>query len=220
MATIGRITYPSTGRIGKLSELFGIFATSIDAALPVKFVATLGELNAIGMTAATPAGTIATLSANGNGLAAGATFVLGADGKWKLSGSCTALNVDTFVAELATYANVRVLAGASVWDMVTASLAVFTTAGGAYISTTASKMIHGSGTAAAAIAVSGTFTVAVAYPSGSFAAIPKNVVVTTDSSRLTCAAVARTKDGFTLTLSNWSNGASPANVSYWWSAIA
>ena len=220
MAKIGRITYPSTGRIGKLSELFGILAGSVDAALPVKFVPTLAALNAIGMTEATPAGTIATLSANNGGLAGGATFVLGDDGRWELSGACTALNVDTFVTTIASLPNVYCMAGAQAWNMATASLAVFTSAAGLYQTQTLSQMKHGSGTAAAAIAVGGTFTAAITFPPQTFAAEPKNIIVTTDSSRLTCAAVTRTKDGFTLTLSNWSNGASPTNVKYYWTAIA
>lgn len=220
MGQIGRITYPSSGRIGKLSELFALLAGSVDAALPVKFVDTLSELNGIGMTESTPSGTVATLAADDSGLAAGAQFVLNPDGKWRLTGASTALNIDTFVSALASLPNVRVLRGAQVWNAVTSSLMVFTSTGGAYDDVTLSKTIHGTGTVATAIAVGATHTVAVAFPAGSFTETPKNIIVTADSTRLTCTAVTRTKDGFSLQLSNWSTGATPTGIAYYWTAIA
>lgn len=220
MAKVGRITYPSSGRIGKLSELFAVLAGSVDAALPVKFAATLAELNSIGMTESTPPGTLAVLTADDSGLAAGAEFVLTPDGKWKLHGSCYALNVDTFVSALASRANVRVLPGALAWNGVTSSLAVFTSAGGAYISTTQSKMVHGTGKISASIAAGTTSSVPIAFPNGSFSSTPSNIVVTARSSRLTGAAVSRTKDGFSLQLSNWSSGSVSSGIDYYWTAIS
>jgi hypothetical protein len=220
VGTIGRISYPSQGRIGKLSELFALLAGSVDAALPVKFVSTLAQLNGVGMTAAVPAGTLAVLTADDSGLAAGAQFALNPDGKWRLSGTCTALNVDTFVTAITSLVNVRVLRGAQAWNAVTSSLLVFTSATGAYSAITVAKTIHGTGTVGGGIAVAATHTVAVAFPVGSFAAEPKNIIVTAASTRLTCAAVSRTKDAFSLQLSNFSNGAAPSGIKYYWTAIA
>jgi hypothetical protein len=123
------------------------------------------------------------------------------------------------VTALTSLNSVRVLPGAQVWDAVTDALVVFTTAAGAYISTTATKIIHGAGTMPSPLAISGTFSVAVAFPTDSFATEPSNVVVTVASSRLNPAALTTTKDGFTVNISNWSNAIAPA-VDYKWSATA
>lgn len=220
MARIGRISFRDSGPIGKLRDLFADFAGNIDAALTVKFVATLSALNGIGLTEDTPAGTLATLSANDSGLAAGATFILTPDGKWKLMGSTTALNVDTFVSALASYPNVRVLRGSQLYDVATLGLKVFTSEAGAYASLAGTKTLHGSGTITGAIAVGATASAAIAFPASSFAAMPSNIIVTTESTRLTAAAVTRTKDGFTVQLTNWSNGSQAAGAKYYWTAIA
>lgn len=220
MGQVGRITYPDSGPIGKLGDLFANLAGSVDAALPVKFVATLAALNAIGLTDDTPAGTIAVLDADDSGLAAGAQFILNPNAQWLLSGTCTALNVDTFVAALQSNANVRVQPGAMAWNAVTAGMVAFTTTQGLYSAITLSKQVSGAGTLTQPIAAGDTFSVAVAFPAGSFPNAVSNVLVSCESPRLTPAVVTPTKDGFTLQFGNWSGGASPASVPYRWTAFA
>lgn len=132
MGKVGLITYPDSGPIGKLADLFATFAGSINTALPVKFVATLPALNAIGLspTALLP-GTLAVLTADDSGLAAGAQFTMHPDGKWRLVGACTALNVATFVTALTTLTNIKTLAGATCWNSSTSNMVVFNSTAGA-----------------------------------------------------------------------------------------
>jgi len=130
--TAGLITYPTSGRIGKLSDLLAAFAASVNTALPVKFASTLAAVNALQLDAGTlPAGTLAILTADDSGLAAGAEFIMNPDGKWRLSGSASANNVATFVTALSTNTNVLTLPGTTVYDLSTATLSVFTSTAGA-----------------------------------------------------------------------------------------
>ncbi|MGN6324502.1 hypothetical protein [Pseudolysinimonas sp.] len=220
MAQSPRVKFVGPTPIGKLLDLFATLANTVDGALPVKFVDTLAELNAIGLTDATRAGTLATLAADSSGLAAGASFVLKPDGKWYLTGACTALNVDTFVAALSTNANIKTLPGAVAWNMVTSNLVGFSSTAGAYGAIALSKQVSGTGTVPGAIAVGSGYTTPIVFPVGSFAALPSNIIVTCDNGRLLGSAVTRTKDGFTLQLYNWSNGTQDAGTTYYWTAIA
>jgi hypothetical protein len=220
MGTVGLISYPDSGPIGSLGSLFASFAGSVHQALPVKFVDTLAKLNGTSLSSTLPAGTLAMLTADHSGLSGGAQFAMHADGKWRLIGTCTALNVSTFVSALSTYTNIKTAVGATAWDGARSSMVVFTSIGGANSVISAGKTVSGSGSTATSIAAGGSLFIPVAFPSGSFQATPSNILVTANSSRPTCAAVSRTKDGFSLQLSNWSTGSLSAGTGYTWTAWA
>ncbi|MBG6106631.1 hypothetical protein [Frigoribacterium sp. CG_9.8] len=221
MAKVGIITYPSSGPIGRLTDLFATFAGSINQALPVKFVPTLAALNAISLNAdSLPAGTLAVLIADDSGLSAGAQFTMHPDGKWRLIGTCTAINVTTFITALSTYTKIKTLAGATCWNAVTSSMVVFTSTAGAYAAITSVKMASGSGVTASSIAPGQTLAIPITYVSSTFTQVPSNVIATADNSRPTLAANSRTKDGFNLWIANWSGGALAAGVTYTWTAFA
>jgi hypothetical protein len=221
MGTVGLISYPDSGPIGSLADLFATFAGSINQALPVKFVATLSALNAISMNASSlPMGTLATLTADDSGLAAGAQFAMHPDGDWRLIGSCNANNVATFVTAIITYTNIKTLPGATCWNATSSSMVIFTSTSGTNAAITTSASAKGAGTTTAAIAVSGTLTIPTSFPAGTFSAVPSQVLLTADSGRLTCAAITRTSTGFIASFSNWSNGALATGTEYTWTAWA
>lgn len=221
MGKVGLITYPDSGPIGKLADLFATFAGSINTALPVKFVPTLAALNAMGLSVSSlPAGTLAILTADDSGLSAGAQFSMHPDGKWRLIGACTALNVATFVTSLTANTNIKTLAGATCWNASTSGMVVFTSTGGANSAVTTAAKASGSGLTTSALAPGTSLAVPTSFPAGAFNQTPSNILVTADNSRATCAPMVRTKDGFSLQISNWSNGAIPAGTPFYWTAFA
>lgn len=219
MGAAGLITWPDSGPIGNLQDLFANLATSVNDALPLKGFATLAAMNAVTYDEDTIAlGTWGVLTADDSGLSAPATFSLMGDG-WHLVGTASAGSLSTFATALSSLTNVKTTPGAVVFNGTDSSVCAFVDDAGGFEVIASGSQQSGTGTIASAITPGSTTTETITFGTA-FSATPSNVLVTTDSSKINATATARSSTGITLSFQNVSSSNTPANVKYWWTAYA
>jgi hypothetical protein len=76
------------------------------------------------------------------------------------------------------------------------------------------KVRTGTGVAVGAVAAGASTTVSVTFPAGTFTTAPA-VIAQVTSTRLGVATTAKSNTGFTITLSNWTSGASVVGTMDW-----
>lgn len=209
------IVYPGPlTKAGNLNAIFATFAQSIDDAIPQNRVSTLDQLAAL---TAVPEGAMAVFTGYEKGLDKGAVFIR-VNNQWLLHGNSRLYNQGAFIAAINSYPDIRTWAGGTFYAADTGNYAIWKNSVGGWWRLDVTPEAVGTGTVNGGVKKHKSKVINIKFRPNTFIVIPRVVVATTNSARITTGIASITLSGFKLILDNWSPANSQSDVTYRWTA--